>query len=446
MYGRKKVILRVDIKMSQKGEVTLRQKLSVNLGNFLLSLSEIIDTANPNLHQHQLRTAFIALKIAEGSKLEAEIIEEMFAAALLHDIGAISVEEKVAIYEFDMTYYDLHCIRGEMLLNELPSCKNISEIVRNHHRHWRNWDKDIDDPVVISSQILCLADYIERSIDKNKYILHQKETIVEKVKQLEGTVFNEDILGWFMDIAIKEEFWLDLMSPRLHCILVQSGPYRNREVGLEELVSIGELFRHLIDFKSSFTATHTAGVAACVEIMAKLFGLTELEVGMIKIAGNFHDLGKLVIPDSILEKPGKLSNDEFSIIKSHTYYTHQVLSSIDGMERIADWASYHHEKLDGTGYPFHCEAKDLDTGSRMMAVSDIFVALLEERPYRKSMGKEEIYKILKKQGEENLIDIKIVNLLFDNYDSISSYVKSEQIKAEKFYTERFLSIASQVDD
>ncbi len=418
--------------------------MSVNLGNLLLSLSEIIDNANPNLHQHQLRTAFIALKIADEANLKAETVEDLFAASLLHDIGAISIDEKSAVYKFEMNYYDLHCVRGEMLLNEVPSFQGISGIVRHHHREWSTWDRGIEDTLVISSQILCLADYIERSIDKNKYILHQSEDIIEQVKNLEGTVFNEDILGYFMNIAVKEEFWLDLSSPRLYPLLLHNGPYRNRVIGLEELSSIGDLFRHIIDFKSDFTATHTAGVAACAEIMAKLFGLTELEIKMIKIAGNFHDLGKLVIPNKILEKPGGLCKKEFGIVKSHSYYTHQILCSIGGMERIADWAAYHHEKLNGTGYPFRCEAKDLDIGSRIMAVSDIFVALLEDRPYRKAMEKDEIYKILNEHGEENFVDIKIVNLLFDNYDTISSYVKSEQIKAEKFYTERFLSIASQV--
>ena len=174
--------------------------------------------------------------------------------------------------------------------------------------------------------------------------------------------------------------------------------------------------------------------------MTKLFGLTELEISMMKIAGNFHDLGKLMIPNSILEKPGKLSKDEFNIIKSHTYYTYQVLSSIGGLGRITAWASYHHEKLNGKGYPFHLDCSDLDIGSRIMAVSDIFVALREDRPYRKSMGKEGVYKILKKHGEDYFIDIKIVDLLFDNYDTVDSYIKLKQAKAEKIYKERFLSL------
>lgn len=419
----------------------MKRQLTVNLGNLLLSLSEIVDNANPNIQQHQLRTAFIALKIAGEANLNSEIIEDIFAASLLHDIGAVSMEEKMSLHEFKVMDYRLHCIKGELLLKGVPSLQGIAEIVGNHHKEWKSWEKGIDDPVVVASQIIFLADYVERSIDRSRYILHQNESIVENLKKLKGSVFNDSVLDNFLSVAKKEEFWLDLMSYRLYSMLFRNGPYRNREIGLEELSSIGDFFCQIIDFKSSFTATHTAGVSTGAGTMAKLFGLTELEVNMMKLAGNFHDLGKLLIPNSILEKPGKLTKEEFLIMKSHTYYTYQVLSSIKGFERITEWASYHHEKLNGRGYPFHCKAEELDSGSRIMAVSDIFVALIEDRPYKKEMSKDNIYKILKTQSKNNFVDIKMVDLLFDNYDQVYTRVKSKQFESEKFYRERFVNAA-----
>lgn len=422
------------------GGISLKRNFSVNLGNLLLSLSEMIDGANPNLSQHQIRTAFIALNIAQEADLEVSLIEDIFAASILHDIGAISIEEKLAVHKFEVDNTELHCIRGELLLKEVPSLKRIANMVRNHHKKWKDWEENINNPLVISSQIICLADNVERLIDKNKYILNQDKKILQKITLLKGLTFNEDILEYFLKIAKKESFWLDLMSSRLYSILLHNGPYKNKTIGLNELSSIGKLFRHMIDFKSHFTATHTAGVSACSEMMAKLFGLTELEVNMIKIAGNFHDLGKLMIPNSILEKPGKLSEEEFNIIKSHTYYTYQVLNSISGLGRIIEWAAYHHEQLNGNGYPFRLDCNELDIGSRIMAVSDIFVALREDRPYRKSMDKEKVYNFLKKKAENNCVDIEIVDLLFENYDIIDAHVKSKQNKAEIFYEERFLKL------
>ncbi len=107
------------------------------------------------------------------------------------------------------------------------------------------------------------------------------------------------------------------------------------------------------------------GVSACAEILSKLFGLAELEVNLMKIAGNLHDIGKLIVPNSILEKPDKLTVDEFAVMRCHTYYTFYVINTIGGLQQIAEWAAYHHEKLNGNGYPFHCKADEIDTGARL---------------------------------------------------------------------------------
>ena len=161
----------------------------------------------------------------------------------------------------------------------------------------------------------------------------------------------------------------------------------------------------------------------------------------MRIAGNFHDIGKLVIPNSILEKPGKLTSEEFAVMRCHTYHTFNTLDSIGGLQRIAEWAAYHHEKLDGSGYPFHLTNEEIGTGSRIMAVADIFTAISEDRPYRKGMDNNAIYKVFKRQTDEKLLDKRIVELLFDNYEAINMQVKVKQSKALDFYERRFLSIA-----
>jgi len=114
----------------------LKRQLSVNLNNLLLSLSEVIDLANPLTAQHQHRTAFIALAVAQRANLEPEMIENIFTAALLHDIGAVTVEEKLSIHSFAESNYDRHTIKGELLLEQIPWLKKISKTVRNHHRNY----------------------------------------------------------------------------------------------------------------------------------------------------------------------------------------------------------------------------------------------------------------------------------------------------------------------
>lgn len=99
----------------------MQRQISVNLGNLLLSLSEITDIANPSIAQHQQKTAFIAMEIAKYAGVDADLLENIFTAALLHDIGAISIEEKLAIHSsVEPMDYTLHCVRGELLLEQTP--------------------------------------------------------------------------------------------------------------------------------------------------------------------------------------------------------------------------------------------------------------------------------------------------------------------------------------
>jgi len=422
----------------------MKRQLSVNLDNLLLSLSEVLDLANPALSQHQQRTAFIALEIARQANLPAEIIENIFAAALLHDIGAITVEEKIAIHNFEVMDINIHTIRGQILLEQIPWLTKLSKIVRNHHRSWSNWDEGIDNQLVLSSQIILLADYVERLVDRNVYILYQTQVITEKIEKLADNVLHRKVIAYFLEVSQREEFWLDLASPRLYSLLLNNGPFSDVIIGIDDVLLLSNMFRDLIDFKSRFTATHTTGVSECAVMLAELFGLADYDVKLMRIAGNFHDIGKLLIPNSILEKPDKLTAAEYQVMKCHTYYTYYTLNSIGGLQRIAEWAAYHHEKLYGSGYPFHCTNEEIGTGSRIMAVADIFTAISEDRPYRKGMNQDEIYRVLQKQADNNLLDKRIVALLFDNYDAISLRVKKRQAEAYDFYEKRFIAIDEKI--
>lgn len=427
----------------EKEVCRVTKQLSVNLGNLLLSLSETLDLANPHIAQHQYRTAYLALNIARNAHLEKEIIENIFTAALLHDIGAISVEEKLALHNFEPVDDIIHCVRGELLLEQIPWLNKISKIVRYHHKEWKDWEVDIDDPVAMSSQIILLSDYIERLIDRKKYILIQQEDIIDSVKKLEDIVVNKKVLSYFLDIAYREDLWLDLDSPRLYTLLLTQGPFETMHVEIDDILLISNLYRDLIDFKSSYTATHTSGVSECASKLAQLLGFANIDLKSMKIAGNFHDIGKLIIPNSIIEKQGKLTAHEFAIIKSHTYYTYYTLDSIGGLQRIKEWAAFHHEKLDGSGYPFHHTEEIIGTGSRIMTVADIFTAISEDRPYRKEMNKNEIYEVLNSQVKQNQLDKRFVDLLFDSYQDVYSHVKEKQQKTMDFYQNRFINIAKE---
>ncbi|WAC06672.1 MAG: HD domain-containing protein [Thermodesulfobacteriota bacterium] len=415
----------------------MQRQTAVNLGNLVLSLSDAMDLASPSIIQHQQRTAFVVWEMGKAAKISHERLEKIFIAALLHDIGALSLEEKISLRNFEIENLEDHCIRGELLLNNIPWLRDLSKIISFHHKEWQYWEESIETPIVLASQLLFLADYLERAIKRDQYILHQHEDIVSKIKSLSGSSLHPQVVDLFTQISNSEEFWLDLVSPRLYSILLNEGPFSKREIDFSNIAIISELFRNIIDFRSRFTSTHSSGVAAAASMLARIFGFTDAEVGLMEVTGNLHDIGKLAIPNSILKKPEKLTKEEMAVMKSHPYYTYHVINTIGGLKQVAEWAAYHHEKLDGSGYPFHCTAAELTTGARIMMVADIFTALAEDRPYRKGMSKEELIQIMKQFSDRRLLDTRVVNLLFENYNEVLAYVAEKQAIAREFYEKQF---------
>jgi HD-GYP domain-containing protein (c-di-GMP phosphodiesterase class II) len=198
------------------------------------------------------------------------------------------------------------------------------------------------------------------------------------------------------------------------------------------------MFRDVIDLRSRFTSTHSTGVAATAVMLSQRLFLAEEDTAMMEIAGNLHDIGKLSVPLSILDKPGRLTGDEFEVVKKHPYHAYNILNSIEGIQPIVHWVAYHHERLDGSGYPFHLNGENLSPEARVMAISDIFTALSEERPYRHAMNKTEVVGVLTDMAKKNWLDMGFVSVLLDNYYDLEENMKSSQRKIRTFYEEEFL--------
>ncbi len=420
------------------------REISINLSNLLLSLSDAVDLASPSIGMHQMRTAFASWQIAGEAGFPHEVIEKIYAGALLHDIGALTPEDKVKLHDFEEVNLEPHCVRGQWLYELTPLLRSSSGIVRNHHRPWNDWLGREDDPDALPSQVVYLADLLERITNRRTYILHQVRKITERISSLAGTEIHPLLVDAFRRVAEREDFWLDLVSPRLYSSLLGTGPFKNVDIGLEELSTVALLFRTIIDFRSRFTATHSTGVAEASALLAKLFGLTDTEVLLVRIAGDFHDLGKLAVPNAILNKQGPLTEEEFALAKQHAYFTYSVLNTIEGMEQIAEWAAFHHERLDGTGYPFHVKAGKLATGARITATADVFTALVEDRPYREGMEEAKVKGILWEMAKKNHLDQRIVELLLDNYDYVYGMVKESQAGAKERYENQFLEFRTLV--
>lgn len=409
--------------------------ISVNLGNFLLSLSDAADLSSPVIASHQIRTAYITWRICEIGKIAKPTTERIFIAALLHDIGAPTPEEKIRIHRFDDTNIEEHCRIGEMLLRTCPLLASAAPAVRYHHRMWEDWETALETPHVFESQVVQLADLLEKLINRGRYILHQVDDLKAGLAGYADQKINRKLVRLFEELAVREDFWLDLVSPRLYSLLLHHGPLSRFAIDYGETQNLTKLFRDIIDLRSRYSAAHSAGVVECATRLSRLFGMTEWEIRQMEMAGNLHDLGMLAVPGEILDKPGRLTTDEYALIKQHPYFTYSILNSIGGLEQIAEWAALHHELLDGSGYPFHVKADRLSSGARILAVADIFTALTGDRAHRKGMGKGEVQKILLDRVKDHQLAGNIVNLLCENYTEVAGAVAEKKVGIQNYYLE-----------
>lgn len=402
---------------------------SINLLDFVVSISSAVDHIDTRIANHHKRVAYIANQIAREMGASQKTQYDLVIAGLLHDIGALSIHERAQLLSFDESGDTReHCEAGYQLLNKFRYFSGISTIIRHHHAEYA-----AGHDVPMESKLLFLADRIDVLIDKDQPILEQVDRIVATIARKAGTLFDPDQVDAFTELAWKERFWLDVVSPTLEKVLVAN--CRNYSVELEndDLLDFAELLAHIIDFRCRFTATHSSGVATVASVLANLMGFSETECQKIKVAGYLHDIGKLAIPAEILEKNSTLTSSEFRIIKSHAYYTYRILEPLQGMEEIRNWAAMHHERLDGNGYPGRCIAPTIPLGARIIAAADVFTALLETRPYRSALHKTAVREKLLELMQRNVLDRKVVGTLLANFDSIDAYRTQAQDEAQQEY-------------
>ena len=194
-------------------------------------------------------------------------------------------------------------------------------------------------------------------------------------------------------------------------------------LSVSELRHFALIMAYIVDQKSPFTAKHSEKVGTLARHIAELFGLFKEQCTKIEIAGFLHDIGKLRMPDEILEKPGALTDIDRAIMNQHSYETYEILRHIDGLDDIAYWAAYHHEGLNGSGYPFHPNSKELSVESRILAISDVFQACVQDRPYRDGMPLNEVIDILNKLAKKGKLDKSIVELVQENDQSCFDVAK-----------------------
>lgn len=411
--------------------------LEISVCEMNMCLSYAMDLVSPVVVDHHRKVAYIALKLSEELCLPPGDRDDLILAAMVHDIGAFSARERLSSLEFEQESAVAHAENGYHLISTFGPLSHIAPIVRYHHLPWLHGAgaKAHGEGVPILSQVLHLADRVAALIRRDREILDQSPEITERILRNAGRLFVPEFAEAFRRIAGREYFWLDLTSSFGWDVITRRSEVGSLTVRTEEFIPFARLFAKIIDFKSPFTATHSGGVASCAGALARKAGFSEEEVKLMRVAGYIHDLGKLSVPVEILEKNGPLTLSESNIVKKHPYNTYHLIRHVRGLNLVNEWASNHHECLDGSGYPFHHTAERLSMGSRIMAVADIFTALTEDRPYRKGMTRNGTLQVLASMTARGKIDSDIVSLLSENFGYINDVRTDAQAEAHLEYND-----------
>lgn len=150
--------------------------------------------------------------------------------------------------------------------------------------------------------------------------------------------------------------------------------------------------------------------------MGGALGLEGTRLFRLGLAGLVHDIGKLRVPDRILNDPRHLAKEDYSVMKHHSFDAVEILSSIEGFEDVAEWASRHHERLDGSGYPFQLDETNTNLEVRILAVADVLQAVVQDRPYRPGMSTGQVFALLTKEADFHRLDSRVVGVVTSHLD------------------------------
>ena len=416
----------------------MRLPTKVSQLDMISGLSTAVDLVYPALHGHHRRTAFIASQVGEAVGLPAQELRTLGLAAMLHDVGALSLAERKETLHFEESEdaapgRDWHGEVGYQLLRGFGPLSKAAEIIRFHHVEW--WDgrghSHRGHEVPMNSHLLHLADRVAVLVREGREVLGMASDIRRRIREQRGRMFVPKQVDAFLDVTSRESFWL-----RATTLPEEPGPpfqWQPVPLDMEGIDAFAALFCQIVDFRSRFTATHTSGVGATAPALGRMVGMSAEDCAALKVAGHLHDLGKLAVPVEVLEKPSALTPRQFNLIKSHSYHTYRLLMASGMEEELTEWAAYHHERVDGRGYPFRRSGPDISLGSRSVAVADVFTALTEERPYRKGMSPETAKNMLKKMGDSGSLDGSLVSLLQSRFDDLNEVRATGQGEARDRY-------------
>lgn len=388
----------------------LPASLAVGLDDAIFALAGALDLVGVDEVAHGRRVAAAALACARVLGWGERQRSDLMHAALLHDCGVSTTTAHRAIVDGGLGEPGPealeHCERGSASLASLPRLAPLAPVVRLHHTPWRDMPV-VPERLAEMANLVFLADRVDvlrlRAPTRSARVLRDR---VIAVLASRADLFAPRFLDALAEAARPEAFWYSLDDRYVDEALRDRRPRGDAvPLALEDLRGLARIFACIVDVKSRFTLRHSEGVSMLARRLAEDAGWSPGQCVALEIAGFFHDIGKLGVPDAILEKAGPLDGDERDAIKRHPFDSYRILRRMFPESPVARWAAYHHEWVSGRGgYPFGVSGVELDAGSRFVAAADVAQAFLQTRPYRKGLPPEEVVRRLRGLVEIGQLD------------------------------------------
>ena len=425
----------------------------VSLAEIISALSLALDLVEDAKPGHAIRTCMLGMRIAEALQLKTSQSADLYYALLLKDMGCSSnahlicemvggddrIIKRAAKLE-DWTRASasavhlmwrnarpgaglmerlgrlanmaLHqdkcnaqligtrCERGAQIARKIGLSHQTAEAIRSLDEHWDGSghpDRLHGQDIPLLSRILNLAQNLDVfAVERGT------EVALSVIVERSGRWFDPEIVRVTQSLAQQNVLWMNYGSGAERDVVHAMEPGYQLRADDAQIDRISEAFADIVDAKSSFTFQHSLGVSQATMLIAQELELSPQRKRVMYRAALLHDLGKLRVSNTILDKTSKPDDREWEIIREHPDLSRRILKKIGAFREIAEITGNHHEKLDGSGYPFQLKGEELSLESRMLTVADIYGALHETRPYRAGLEHEEIFAILAKHSPHQL--------------------------------------------
>ena len=407
----------------------------VGLAELLGALSQALDITEGQPAGHCARCSLIGTRIGEALGMEGSELQELYFTLLLKDLGCSSNAARICqlyltndlsfkedfksigdslpqVLRFVLGHTGLkagmaerfrailnimqnggqisrelietRCHRGADIARKLHFSDRVADGIQNLDEHWNGNGKPLGvkgTDIPLFSRIALLSQVVD--------VFHRsggREAAMSEIRKRAGGWFDPELVAVFEKIAGDVDFWVRLADPDLPNYILTLEPAQDTApLDDDYLDDIASAFGEVVDAKSPYTAGHCDRVALFADMIAEELVLEPDARRWLKRAALLHDIGKLGVSNSVLDKPGKLDDEEWVSMKMHAVFSEEILSRISAFSALAEIGGAHHERLDGNGYPRGISADQISLETRIVTTADFFDALTADRPYRAAM-------------------------------------------------------------